>query len=209
MRHSVCASVGGFANHYRWLLLLSEKYNDLTSLNANSFMRVKKAFPWKVEDKVKFIEENIYCKERNHKNWIAYEWKYRKPLDHIIPVSHNIYSASYAIAPKHSPSVPHKILVSLLDPQECLKHYVKFNPTLNTFSPLNFVKRCEDDITDAKEYLSYLREHEEVFIVNGEKLYQPELDKTLYKSIIDFFELEDLYEHANKIHMMWYRIHNA
>jgi hypothetical protein len=209
MRHSVCASVGGFANHYRWLLLLSEKYNNLALLNANSFMRINKAFPWKVEDKVKFIQDNIYCKERNHRNWINYEWKYRKQLDHVIPVSHNIYSASYTIAPKHSPSKPHKILVSLLDPEDCLKHYVKFNPTLNSFSPSEFLKRCANDITDAEEYLLHLRSEEQMLIVQGKELYKPTLDRNLYKSMIDFFELEDLYEYANQIHMMWYRIHNA
>jgi hypothetical protein len=207
MRHSVCASVGGFANHYRWLLLLSEKYNDLQLLNANSFMRVNKVFPWKAEDKVKFIADNVYCKDRNHTNWIAYEWRYREALGHVINVSHNIYKLSYSVVPQGRPSIPHKILVSLLDPNKCLKHYIKFNLALNSLSPDEFLKSCESDITDVKNYV--LRPQEQLLVLEGKELYKPTLDKNLYKSMIDFFELEDSYECANEVHMMWYRIHNA
>ena len=207
MRHSVCASVGGFANHYRWLLLLSEKYNSLNSLNANSFMSFNKAFPWKVEDKVEFIKNNVYHTSRNHANWITIEWKYRKQLDHILPVSHNIYSASYSGAPKHSESIPHKILFSALDPNECLRHYLKFNKTLNSFTPSAFIERCAKDIQDVEEYK--LKAKEELLEVRGEKLYSPILDKSLYNQLIQFFEIEDLYPFANQIHQMWYRLHNA
>jgi hypothetical protein len=201
MRHSICAPVGGFANHYRWLILLSQKYNSLGLLNANSFMGFKRAFPWNSKDKVKFIEENVYSKERTHSNWIAYEWRYRGQLDHIITISHKMEVATKNIVG------PHKILASVLDPIDCLKHYVRFNPTLNTFTPKDFIKRCEDENKGITDFVC--NPNEELLIVEGKTLYTPKLDKSLYYKIINFFELEDLYDYANEIHQMWYGLHNA
>lgn len=176
-------------------------------LNANSFMRIGKAFPWHVEGKVKFIEDNVYCKDRNHSNWISFEWKYRKKLDNVIHVDHSIYSASYAIAPRNGPSKPHKILGSILDPEDCLKHYLKFNPTLNSFSPKEFLRKSINYNKHIEEYPLHLRPGEQILIVRGKELHKPDLDRKLYKSMIDFFELEDLYEYANQVHIMWYKIH--
>lgn len=203
-KHSVCASVGGFANHYRWLLLLSEKYNSLDSLNANSFLRNNKAFPWKVKDKVTFIRDNVYCAERNFSNWITHEWKFRGALDHILPVNHDIEVTSKSFK---SDLVEHKMLASILDPLECLRHYIKFNPKLNSFTEEGFLQRCKDEIQKIKTFVP--KTNEKILIVEGSRLYKSVLDESLYQEIINFFQLEDLYPYANEIHQMWYRIHNA
>jgi len=201
--HSVCASVGGFANHYRWLLLLSEKYNNLDSLNANSFLRNNKAFPWKGKDKVKFIKDNVYCAERNFNNWITHEWKFRSALDKVLPINHNIISTSKLFKDETT----HRILVSTLDPKECLRHYLKFNPSLNSLTQEQFIKHCEGDIEKIKTFVP--KANEKILVVDGSRLYKSVLDESLYQEIINFFGLEDLYPYANEIHKMWYRIHNA
>lgn len=203
-KHSVCASVGGFANHYRWLLLLSEKYNNLTSLNANSFMGFNKAFPWKAKDKVTFIRDNVYCTGRNFSNWIAYEWKFRGALDHILPIHHDIeFVARYV----NNESIEHKMLASILDPNYCLRNYIKFNPTLNSFTEEGFMQRCEDEIQKIKTFVP--KSNEKILVVDGSRLYKSVLDESLYQEIINFFQLEDLYSFANEVHQLWYRLHNA
>lgn len=172
--------MGGFGNHLRWLILLSPEFK----------IKVKG-----LDDK-DFITKSLICpKNKTYSNWIYSEWKTRVELDQYLDFNHNIENL-------YDPSVPNKIIIMTTRPKYALKHYMKFNPLMNDNTIRSFMRQIKRD----NESNTTLRVNQEdkTLVIDSNKLYNSVLDKELYKSITNFFEIGNVYEKANEVHKLWY-----
>lgn len=176
---AVCSPTGGYGNHLRWLLLLSDKF-DILGIHSK-------------QDKIKFIEQYVYPKTRTCFNWLKFEWDYREKIDNNIKFSHAMVDLDL--------NDISKIVLLTIIPINALKAYLKINPKMNGHTTTSF---CNSTHYINKNNLKYRKE---TLVVEAEKLFIPTLDKTLYKRLIDYFDLENDYEEANNIHTLWYNLH--
>jgi hypothetical protein len=56
------------------------------------------------------------------------------------------------------------------------------------------------------ETIDSYKNHDNVLIVDSERLFDKTLDKNLYSQIVDWFELGNSYEQAAEIHTLWWRL---
>jgi hypothetical protein len=199
-KYSIISPAGGFGNHLRWLMLMSSNFNDLSQLNAPSFLKTGAMMPLNGKQKVEFIKKYVYNSSRTVFNWIALEWKFRTQLNNIIGFDHSVKHYDFNVIRKDNKH--HKVIVCNATPEESLYLFGKFMPFLNNTSLEGFLQMCEENITRIKNFVA--TENEEFFHILSKDLYTRELNHSLYKSLIDFYEIEDEYESANDIHGMWF-----
>ena len=183
MKLSICSPVGGFGNHLRWLLLLSPEFD----------IQIKD-----ITDKKIITQRMIYPKYRTCFNWINTEWRYREIMNKYISFTHNIED-------EYDASVSNKIIAMTINPKYALKHYLKLNPLLNGHTVESFLDSISMNNNSNTEFR--VNQEDKMLVINANKLYNAVLDKELYKSAIDFFEIGNVYEQANDVHQMWYELH--
>ena len=148
-------------------------------------------------DKVKFIEDFVYPKNRTYSNWLQYEWRYRKKIDQVIRFSHNIEDIT-------DMSVPNKILILTMRPKYAYRTYVKFNPKLNGHTVKSFMRQVEQDNLSNT---SFKNEGMQTIVFDAGLLYNSVLDEQVYNNIISFMGIENVYNTANAVHKLWYDLH--
>lgn len=193
---SIVAPIGGFVNHIRWLLLLSEKYNNWTNLS----IRVKPVFPFKLSKKVEYIENYIYPKERTAYNWLTFEWTYRTPLRDSIPVGHNMFFIENKCI---KPDQENKTVVIDCPSDISLYHYHKINPGLTGYNKKDYLEFIDTENHINLTYKTFPKH--QTFHIKAKDVYTEVLNIDAYQSIIDFFGVENNYEHANYLHQIWYK----
>jgi hypothetical protein len=182
MKLSICSPVGGFGNHLRWLLLLSPEFNiEIMKINNKKFI----------------LNSLIYNKHRTCFNWIHTEWKYRKSLRNHIDFDHNIENV-------YDATTTNKIVVMTVKPKYALKHYLKFNPLINDHTIKSFLKHVAKDNKCNTEFR--VIQNGKTLVIDANKLYNAVLDKELYESTVNFFEIGNVYEQANDVHKLWYEL---
>ena len=187
--HSVCGPIGGFTQHIRWLLLMSSDYNSLDKLNYTSALIYGKRFPLSAKDKVKFIAEFIYPNERRCFNWLDEKYMYREKLDKTLLHTHDLDKI-----------VDTQSIVINMDPTFSYNFYLKFVPSIG-WNKQQFL----DDVKTQNEHIKeYARNHNNCFLIDTEKLYSPVLDRKIYDDMINFLSIENVYEHAQAAHKLWY-----
>lgn len=179
MKYGVCAPVGGYSNHLRWLLYLSKEFHLFG------------------ENKLTYIKLAVYNSRKTARNWIETEWKFRTILNKCIMLDHNIENIVVT-------DDPMKIVVMIARPRHALKSYLKFNPTLNGHTVRTFMRHVDDD---NKSNTRFTSSNANTIVVDSSILYNPILDKELYTSIVAFLDIEDCYDNANEIHKIWYDLH--
>jgi hypothetical protein len=151
-----------------------------------------------IEDKISFIADNVYGKDRSWQNWIYYEFQYRIQLIESIALEH----------PGTFDSDIHrqfdKIIAVTTDPTLAMHSYIKFNSNMGLTPIDDFIMASE---INNQEMIKYAGQHENILLVNSDSLWQPSLDKNLYNTIIKWFDLTDNYKYANKIHNIWFNLH--
>ncbi|CAB4128605.1 hypothetical protein UFOVP112_44 [uncultured Caudovirales phage] len=178
----IVAPVGGFGNHVRWLMILDPSFVLVTQ--ARDVPVVLDT----IEKKLEFITDLVYPIDRTWHNWLEFEWRYREDLNKIIAFS-------------HGPLWPTtKTLVLQVSPDLAYKSYLKFNSNLNTRSRVRFI----NDVTDLNALNYFGIDH---CILNSDVLFTPTLSDYFYNQLINFFGLENLFEHASIIHNLWYDRH--
>ncbi len=198
--HSIVSPTGGFGNHLRWLMLMSPNFNDLSKLNAPSKLQTGTIFPFDGQGKVDFIRKYVYNDDRTTFNWIQKEWKFRIQLNEVIVFYHIV--KNYVFSKARKDGVPNKLIICKFTPEQSLHFYCKFMPYLNHTTVESFIKDCQFNI-DLVNNLEKT-DSEEIFYVNSIDLYTRELNYELYKSLVDFYQIEDSYDYANQIHRMWF-----
>jgi hypothetical protein len=179
---------------------MSSNFNDLSKLNAPSLLKTGAMMPLIGKQKVEFIKKHIYNSSRTVFNWIALEWKFRTQLNNVITFDHNIKNYDFSIARKNKQR--HKIIISQCTPNESLYLFGKFMPFLNNTTIDGFLEMCKNNVAAIETYV--VPEKEEIFQILSKDLYTRELSYDLYKSLIDFYEIENEYESANEIHTAWF-----
>jgi hypothetical protein len=183
--YQVYAPCGAFGNHLRWLLLLDEKYTLILDKQLIST----------ANEKVDFISKNVYTNNRNFKNWLSYEFRYRSTLDQWLKFTHSIEDVLDE----------RKGIGCSIDPKLAYQEYVKFNPSLNGLSVESFYQM----IQKSNKFCNFAEQYYPIFKhIDSGRLYNEKLDFDLYSECIDFLNLTLYYNEAQEIHSMWFFLHN-
>jgi hypothetical protein len=198
-RYGVCAPIGGFGNHVRWLALLDPCFQfEATPLAEPRFKKIPDP-----SRHIKFLDADsklesfctqIYSAARSWDNWLWMEYLYREDLDEVFVFDHR---------KDHNEDVT-KNLVLTIDPELALRCYFKLNSNLNHCTPEIFK---EQSLWFAKNAVRNSFNHLENKIINVDCLFQSTLDRTFYNNMIEWFGLSDCYDLASQVHELWFRAH--
>jgi hypothetical protein len=229
----IASPVGGFGNHLRWLLLLDqqftitidnfnliEKYNALKgadwpdAVNTIANKDVSDAIKAEIKakfgdfltfgahrstystetDKVDFIRYYVYNDNRSWHNWLAQEQTFRQQLDQHIVFDHHYQNAN----------ADSLHIVTTINPNIAYKSYLKFNSNLNNLTKQEFLTQIADWNIAISDIAN---RNKNVLQLDGNLLYDNVLNKELYTTAIEWFNLTDHYELANKLHNVWFELH--
>jgi len=172
---------GAGGNHIRWLMYFGKSFDPEKSL----------------EEKLKFIKENVYSEERTHHNWIKIEFQYRgEKYDNVI-IIHGDH-----MVPDTDQSNLQTLFIKHEDATNPWEHYFCLHPSLNWKDPRMFKKHVYTWFNDQVDTKGILPPHKK--IIFGDSLWSETLDKKLYYDIIDFWNFEDHYDYAAEIHKLWH-----
>jgi hypothetical protein len=196
MKCGVCAPIGGFGNHVRWLALLDPVFQfELTPLTEPRFKKIPDPTRHikfsNADSKLESFRTQIYSPGRSWHNWIWMEFLYREDLDEVLEFNHRGPYIENVI----------KNLILTVDPELALRSYLKLNSNLNHCTPEVFKQQT------TQFNLGTEGQNLENKIINVDCLYQPILDRTFYNNMIEWFELSDCYDLANQVHGLWYNAH--
>ena len=175
-KREVIGYMGSGGNHLRWLLLLDPSFVLPRGTSQNNY---------------DFIIQDVYSFGRTWQNWLNYEWRWRLEVEDLIAFSHGRVIQSDI-----------KYCALKTDPDAAFKHYLKFNTNLNT-TLIDTFKRKTMEYNDTIVAQSVL---DNVLIIDSEGLFQPQLDTELYNQVVEWFELDNLYDQASEIHTKWYNL---
>lgn len=184
--YAVCAPVGGFGNHVRLLLLLDNKFK---------FYFNNKVIAENIEEKLKIISTTIYPFEKSWHNWINKEFIFRESFNKSILFEHNHLSIN--LLPES------KVICLTIEPELTYRCYFKFNSHLNSYTPEKFIQNA---ILHNKTSKDLSVKDNRFYLLEASNLFAYELNKSIYYKMINFFELEDMYDIANKIHGTWFNL---
>lgn len=189
MTNHLVALAGSGGNHLRWLLLLDSKFT--WQLQADRLIhRIHTDVNFLSNDldaKVKFMHDIVYSTQRRYFNWLLYEHVFREHLDKHIVFSHE---------PPEGKN--HKTLYLYMQPDAAIKNYLKFNFTLDSVSIEYF------RYSQIKKHLLMQQQCPDALTLDAGILYNPVLDYDFYTKAIEYFELENHYDHASAIHNTWF-----
>jgi hypothetical protein len=175
---------GGGGNHLRWLLFLDKKFT--TSLCDNN-----------LESKSKFVHDNVYNSQRTWNNWLSLEWQHKVSLNDVILLAHDNYNWKL--------TETKELYLNFSNPELPLQHYYHINLGLNSLTPEEIKKNSSSWSQEFTFLQRRINEFSNKKIIKADKLYEKNLDYHLYKEIVDFFVLDDLYEHALVVHDWYYQ----
>lgn len=198
LKCGVCAPIGGFGNHVRWLALLDPVFQFvLTPSVDGGFSKTtdssRQITFLDAETKLESFCTQIYSSKRSWDNWLWMEFIYRE-TQQVIQLEH-IWTLVDGVD---------KNLVCTIDPELALQSYFKLNSNLFHCTPETFKLDTKHKIRSNVNNLSKQSENK-IIAVDG--LYQPTLDRTFYNTMIEWFELSDCYDLANQVHGLWYDSH--
>ena len=198
-RYGICAPIGGFGNHVRWLALLDPCFQfEATPLAEPRFKNVLDLLRHikflDADSKLESFRTQIYSATRSWDNWLWIEYLYREDLDQVLVFDHR---------KDHIEDVT-KNLVLTVDPELALQCYFKLNSNLNHCTPEMFKEQSlwftRNAVRNSPNYI-------ENKIMSVDCLYQSTLDRTFYNNMIEWFGLSDCYDLANQVHELWFYSH--
>lgn len=199
LKCGVCAPIGGFGNHVRWLALLDPCFQfEVTPLAEPRFKKILD--PTRhikfsdADSKLESFRTQIYSSKRSWDNWLWMEFLYREEIDEVLEFNHKGNQIDGV----------DRNLVLTIDPELALKSYFKLNSNLNHCTPNIFKKQVRQVVDSALRNPSRRLENK---IMNVDCLYQPVLDREFYNNMIEWFGLSDCYDLANQVHGLWIGAH--
>ena len=197
----LCVGRGGYGQHLRWLILLSENFTDVNTLNCPNFLVNKKYFPLKAEDRVDFIIENVYNYERNFNNWLTLEKFFQVKLHNYLGFCHD------ASLLKTSNDKTYYTIMGYTDVQSAKKHWYKFHPfwlgqPLKNSSEQEFIESTNNYNKLIENYVP--SSNERTFYYNSKDLDNKVLNYDIYNNLVEFLGIDNRYEFANIVHEKWY-----
>jgi hypothetical protein len=184
MRKRLVYPPAGGGNHVRWLMYFDKSFDPMHLTSDKS-----------PDNKLKFIETKIYPKERTWHNWLTFEWKHRRKYDHIIALDSDHHTYKYKENNK-------TIIMSFNDYTECIKKFVVIiSQFTDNWSIADIIEEKWAASYDAGIKLQKISPFEKV--IASDVIWEDVLNKKFYYDIIDFWELEDHYEYAARVHKLW------
>lgn len=179
----ILAPWGGFGNHLRWLLLLSDEYkiNFHTTTLTN------------IDQKVQFIANEVYPANRTWNTWMNYEWKFRDLLNSVLKFTHDAIDVFDEL----------KTIGCTIDPELAYRSYKKFDTDFNGLSNEQFNQM----ITKHNKFCGFAKEFYPLTVttVDTGKLFNALLDSDLYEHATKFFNLTPSLSYAQEIHALWFK----
>lgn len=161
---------------------INEHVDKLIIKELSEFQLIDK----KINNKISFILDNVYCNKRNLSNWLTYEFKYREFLKNIT-IGHftNNVANCYNIFCYIDPDVAYKYYSIMLD---------------RTLDQDKFFKEIKEYNVLVKEKIN---REENILVLNNNLLNKEILDHDYYNQLINFLNLNDDYEQAKIVHKAW------
>jgi hypothetical protein len=196
LKCGVCAPLGGFGNHVRWLALLDPVFQfEVTPLVEPRFKKILDSSRHikflDVDSKLESFSTQIYSSKRSWDNWLWMEFLYREDLDEVLQFEHRGSEIDEI----------DKNLILTVDPDLALRSYFKLNSNLNHCTPEIFKQQT----IQFNLGVNYRNPKNKIMEVDF--LYQSTLDKTFYNNMIEWFGLSDCYDLANHVHGLWFDAH--
>ena len=165
-----------------------------------------------INDKIKWIGNNVYPQSRTHDNWLEFEWRYREAIDPFIHVGHLIRDVGkYYLMTDYPDELMFnkydKVVLAVIDPTVAHSVYKRLNPQLNGTPDQEFKDQIEDQNQATIELASTNKE--KFKLINSTALYDSKLDYNLYTDIVSFLQLDNNYESAEYIHRLWFERHTS
>ena len=178
-RCGVCAPIGGFGNHVRWLALLDPVFQFvLTPSVDGGFSKTtdssRQITFLDAKTKLESFRTQIYSSKRSWDNWLWMEFLYQE-TQQVIQLEH-MWTLVDGVD---------KNLVCTIDPELALQSYFKLNSNLFHRTPETFKLDTKHKIRSNVNNLSKQSENK---IIAVDCLHQPTLDRTFYNTMIEWFE---------------------
>jgi len=177
----VIACVGGLGNHVRNMCLLDHSF-DLSTVTDKHTQE--------------YLLKDVYTDFRSWHNWMQIEHQFRAPLDPFITVQHPDHSVDdrWRVEPT---------VFTMVDPETCYHHYLKFNSNLN-----NLTKRYFKEMTQRQidHWRSIADTHDNVTTLSVDALFQGELDASWLEQLNTAFGLHIDYQSASLVHAKWQKL---
>lgn len=201
----ICTPRGGYGQHLRWLILLSEKYFDIETLNRPGYILDKTYFPKLSIDRKNWVLKHIYGDFRNFANYFDIE-----RFLHIKIYSYFGFCHESDLLQSPKSDVTYKTVMGTIDTNLSVKHMFKINPFW--LGNVNRKSSKEDYIAATLKHneniINYVPQpNEKIFRYDANILHNPVLDKKFYDDLTNFLEIENVYDYAAELHTRWYDIH--
>lgn len=198
----ISAPKGAFSHHIRWMCLLSENFTNLNTLNSVGFFIPKKRFPLKPIERVNFISEYVYTKDRDFYNWLKMERDIKQSINTVF---YSVHTTRDFL--EHTGNI--KTLLVNSDVDKACKHYFKFHPfwaghPWKRKDRDEFIQEIINCNKSNDDYNSL--PNESILRLSVDCLNNDVLDKTFYDSMIEFLGLDNQYEYACIVHLLWRKL---
>lgn len=233
--NTICAPIGGFGNHVRWLVLLDSKYRFTITSKAASFIRYQYAKKLCDSESAVWPSYDDYLTQGLTTLPIELQNKAADKLS-MVTLDFSTQEKKLESFKKHVYSQERtwqNWLWIEFQFRQSLDQYIIFSHQHN-FNNINkgliltvdpeLALRCylklnsnlnSTPLDDFKRYIIFYNEiqssieqhHKNIKVLSSTILYQSQLDKSFYKELLDLFEIEDRYEEANYVHQLWYWAH--
>ena len=178
MKRALIFPGGAGGNHVRWLMYLDSSIHPEKS----------------IQQKMDFILNEVYSNLRSFYNWLPWEaqWRYKDEYESFIQILHE---------PKDDVAENKTIFLSFDNYELPLYHY-------------SVLTSCFTSETSYNQYYNFLKSFdrkipsklkENKLVLKSDVLFEKELDKDFYQSVIKWYELENHYNEACIVHDKWYK----
>jgi hypothetical protein len=177
-------AAGSGGNHVRWLLFLDTKFT--TDLCDNT-----------LDSKLKFIKTKVYPLTRTWDNWLTFEWEFRNNLDQLLFLSHNRHV--------ETEDNQKELFLDVVDPYPMLTHYMHINLGSNSTTLDNMLKKnniWQKEMEWIRTSTSDMPNKKTIYV---DGLHEKILPKSLYQELIEFYQLDNNYDHACNIQERYYQ----
>lgn len=187
MTPEIVFPMGLGGNHVRWLLSIDPKF-DLKCCYSN-----------KLENKVNWVCDNVYAK-RTWNTWLIKEWHYRNQLDSVINIGHLIPPDSINDFGWQNKK---QLILQANDYTLAGYHYFMVNLGLNNLT-LDLALAQFKDWESTVEKIKRCKFSSKT-ILTSDCILEPKLNLEWYQQIVNWAGYTDLYEHASRIHSLYYQ----
>lgn len=179
MKRALIFPGGAGGNHLRWLLYLDSSIDGEKS----------------IEEKMDFILNEVYSIRRSFYNWLPWEaqWRFDDKYESFIKILHE---------PKDDKPENKTIFLSFNNYEIPLRHYAVLTSCFSSEVSYNHYTRFLNSF-DNRVLLFTQKGSENKLNLKTDIFFNNKLDENFYKTVVDWYELENHYEECCVLHNKW------